>query len=409
MANWISIQRRIAVTTVAVFVYAAVGAATQVGSPAQLNLSRLVAVGDSLLAGYQNDSLLSSQQVNSPASLIADQAGVPLPLPLIGAPGIPNVIVDVDPGPPPTFFRAPGTSPGRLNPLVQPMNLAVPGHTVRDALVTRPTLPIDSVTDLVLGVPGFFGGIARSQVEWAEALSPTTILLWIGPSDVLGTIYVASPAALTPLANFATDYATVMQRLAATGATLVVVNVPDVTKAAFLTSAEGVAQLVGLPLGAIAPLLGIAPGDSVTPNGLALIPSILANPALGPLPPNVVLTSGEAITIRGAIDAYNSIIAAQAAQYDAVLVDVHDLFDQLDKQGHVVLGRRLTTAFFGGIFSLDGLHPTNTGNAIVANEIIKQMNRQLDANVSPLSIARIAADDPLLPAKVPPGQTLASR
>jgi hypothetical protein len=201
----------------------------------------------------------------------------------------------------------------------------------------------------------------------------------------------------------------VTRRLAATGATLVVINVPDVTKAPFLTSAEGVAQLVGLPLGAIAPLLGIAPGDSVTPNGLALIPSILANPALGPLPPNVVLTSAEAITIRAAIDAYNSIIAGQAAQYDAVLVDVHDLFDQLDKRGHVVLGRRLTTAFFGGIFSLDGLHPTNTGYAIIANEIIKQMNRQIDANIPPLSIARIAADDPLLPPQVPPGQTLAGR
>src|SRR5215470_5309421 len=37
-------------------------------------LSRLVVVGDSLSAGYQNGSLLDSQQVNGYANLIASQA-----------------------------------------------------------------------------------------------------------------------------------------------------------------------------------------------------------------------------------------------------------------------------------------------------------------------------------------------
>ena len=55
----------------------------------EADLSRLVVVGDSLSAGFQNGSLLGSQQVNGYASLLANQAGVDLPLPLIAAPGIP--------------------------------------------------------------------------------------------------------------------------------------------------------------------------------------------------------------------------------------------------------------------------------------------------------------------------------
>ena len=47
------------------------------------DLSRLVVVGDSLSAGFQNDSLLDLQQPHGYASLVAAQARVPLWLPLI--------------------------------------------------------------------------------------------------------------------------------------------------------------------------------------------------------------------------------------------------------------------------------------------------------------------------------------
>src|SRR5712691_7987587 len=56
----------------------------------EADLSRLVVVGDSLSAGFQNGSLLDSQQPHGYASLVAKQARVDLPLPLIAAPGIPN-------------------------------------------------------------------------------------------------------------------------------------------------------------------------------------------------------------------------------------------------------------------------------------------------------------------------------
>jgi lysophospholipase L1-like esterase len=363
-------------------------------SQGQADLSRFVVVGDSLAAGYMNDSLLDAQQLGSFASLIAAQAGEDLPLPLIAAPGIPNVIVSVDPGPPPIIVRAPGVSTGRVDPAVQAMNLAVPGHTVHDALVTRPSFPIDSLTDLVLGLPGLLAGVSRSQVEWAEALAPSTVLLSLGANDALGSILAATPV-LTPPAVFEADYAAVISRLASTGAALVVANVPDVTRVPYLTPAQRVAELVGQPLALIGPALGIGDGDAITPQGLALVPAVLANPALGPLPANVVLTAAETQTVRAAIDVYNEIIAARAAQFDATLVDVHALVNDLTDRGYVVNGLRLTTTLQGGVFSLDGAHPSLTGHAIIANEFIKTMNRRTGAAIPPVPVSRVSVADPL--------------
>src|ERR1700730_6219691 len=75
------------------------------------DLTRLVVVGDSLSAGFQNHSLLDVQQVNGYASLVAKQARTSLPLPLIMAPGIPSVLTIVSIGPPLVIAPAPGGPP----------------------------------------------------------------------------------------------------------------------------------------------------------------------------------------------------------------------------------------------------------------------------------------------------------
>jgi len=360
------------------------------------DLSRLVVVGDSLSAGFQNGSLLDTQQPHGYAKLIADQARTPLALPLIAPPGIPNVLVLVSAGPPPVIVTAPGVSPGRDDPTVQATNLAVPGHRVADALGTRPNLPIDSLTDLVLGLPGLFGGISRSQVEWAEALAPTAVVLWIGNNDALGAALAGNPAFLTPLPDFEFAYGQVIDRLAATGALLVTANIPDVTAVPFLTPAETVALRVGAPLEVIGPLLGIAHGDFVTPDAAPLIPQILGGAIPGPLPDNVVLDAGEVATIRAAVDAYNAFIAKKAREHHAGLVDIHEVIGRIHARGLVVNGQRLTTDFLGGLFSLDGVHPTNTGYAVIANEFIRVLDRRFDADIPPVNVGRIAKDDPLV-------------
>ena len=373
------------------------------GSPgaaaaSRADLSRLVVVGDSLSAGFQNGSLLDRQQVHGYAALLAAQAGVPLPLPLIAAPGIPSVLTLVDPGPPPALAREPGVSTGRLDPTAPVMNLAVPGATVADALHARPDCAFDDLTDLILGLPEpcLFGGLARSQVEWAAALGPTTILVWLGNNDALGAALAADATRLTPVASFEADYAEVLDRLAVTGATLVMATIPDVSVIPFLTPAEAVAVLVGAPLPTLGALLGLAPGDFVTPDAFGLIGGILAGLVPGPLPDSVVLTAAEVATIREATDAYNAVIASHAAARGAVLVDIHGLLERARGRGIVTGGQRLTTAFLGGLFSLDGIHPTDTGYAVIANAFIHALDAQAGAGIPPLPVRDVQRADPLV-------------
>jgi phospholipase/lecithinase/hemolysin len=355
------------------------------------DLSRLVVVGDSLSAGYQNDSLLETQQPHGYASVVAQQARVPLALPLIAAPGIRPVLKLLDLGPPPVIVRETGTSTGRTNPAVQAFNLAVPGHNVQDALTTRPQGTFDNLTDFVLGFPGLQQGISRSQVEWAEVLHPTTILLWIGNNDALGAATTADTKNLTDVAAFEAAYGQVIDRLAATGANLVVANIPDVTVVPFLTSAEDVAAQLGIPIALLSSALGIGPGDFVTPDAFALIATHQA-----PLPENVVLDAREVAEIRAAIDAYNAFIAKKAKQHGAALVDIHATLGRIQKRDIVIGGRRLTTAFLGGLFSLDGIHPTNTGYAVIANRFIRALNRKFDADIRRVSLVQVKNDDPLV-------------
>jgi hypothetical protein len=360
------------------------------------DLSRLVVVGDSLSAGFQNGSLLASQQVHGYASLISEQAGVDLPLPEIADPGIPNVLTLVDPGPPPVIVVEPGISAGRIDPLVQPFNLAVPAARVSDALEARPDFPIDNLTDLILGLPGLLGGVSLSQVEWAETLQPTTILVWIGNMDALGAAIEGDASVLTPLADFEASYAELLSRLAATRATLVVGNIPDVTAIAFLTPAEDVAALVGLPLTVIGPPLGIEAGDFVLPDAVPLIGPILAGQVAGPLPANLILDASEVALIQQAVAGFNRVIARYARINHAAVVDVHELLERARKRGLVVGRYRLTTDFLGGLFSLDGIHPTNTGYAILANEFIDVLNVRFNARIPAVNERAILRTDPLV-------------
>lgn len=361
-------------------------------------LPRLVVVGDSLSAGFQNGSLLDRQQRKGYVNLIAQKAQTLLLQPEIAEPGVPNVLTLVSPGPPPIIVPAPGVSTGRTNPFLPVNNLAVPGATLRDALVARPNFPVDSLTDLVLGFPWLFFGVSQSQVEFAEDAHPRTVIVWIGNNDALGAALGGDASLLTPLAQFQTDYAQLINRLASPRTKLIVANIPDVTTVASLITAQEIAAQVGLPLAIIGPILGITAGDYVTPGALPLIPGILANPTTGPLPPNVILNAAEVTAIDAAITNYNAVIAAKVAEKNGVLVDINALLNNADANGYPLGdGRVLTTNFLGGLFSLDGVHPTNTGYAIIANEFINKINARYNTGIPLVNVLAVANDDPLVP------------
>ncbi len=95
-----------------------------------------------------------------------------------------------------------------------------------------------------------------------------------------------------------------------------------------------------------------------------------------PLQNQHVLTKTEAGVVKTAVDAYNTSIKALADSYGLAFVDTNSKMVELNgKSGISWDGVKYSAKFVtGGTFSLDGVHLTGRGYAIVANEFIKAIN-----------------------------------
>jgi lysophospholipase L1-like esterase len=95
-----------------------------------------------------------------------------------------------------------------------------------------------------------------------------------------------------------------------------------------------------------------------------------------PLQNQHVLSKTEAAAVKTAVDAYNASIKGLADTYGLAFVDANKKMVELNGQSGISWdGVKYTARFVtGGTFSLDGVHLTGRGYAIVANEFIKAIN-----------------------------------
>lgn len=100
-----------------------------------------------------------------------------------------------------------------------------------------------------------------------------------------------------------------------------------------------------------------------------------------PLEDKWVLIPSEQEEIAVATAAFNQIIEATASQAGLALVDANILLNQLANggitSGDYTLQSNLVT---GGAFSLDGIHPTARGYALLANEFMKAIDTTYGSN-----------------------------
>ncbi|GEN75742.1 G-D-S-L family lipolytic protein [Chryseobacterium hagamense] len=95
-----------------------------------------------------------------------------------------------------------------------------------------------------------------------------------------------------------------------------------------------------------------------------------------PLQNQHILTKTEAATVKTAVDAYNSSIKGLADAYGLAFVDANKKMVELNGQSGISWdGVKYSAKFVtGGTFSLDGVHLTGRGYALIANEFIKAIN-----------------------------------
>lgn len=142
---------------------------------------------------------------------------------------------------------------------------------------------------------------------------------------------------------------------------------------------------LGVPDSAIiaATLITQAGFDTATAAGTAqqLVAGMVQaglTPSGMPIPGDLTITEAEDTGIENAVSGFNQIISGIASQAGIPIVDANQILSDVNTSGidgfsgKFVLSDPLNTAF-----SLDGVHPDNAGNAILANEFIKIINQNL--------------------------------
>src|SRR5439155_24643935 len=109
------------------------------------------------------------------------------------------------------------------------------------------------------------------------------------------------------------------------------------------------------------------------------------------LPATDVLFAAGVTSIQAAVDGYNAAIRAEAAARGWALVDLNGLLKQAAGAGFVFRGQTYTSAFVtGGLFSLDGVHPTDLAHGIIAGALIDAVNKRYGARIPSLNLADFA-------------------
>ena len=132
-------------------------------------------------------------------------------------------------------------------------------------------------------------------------------------------------------------------------------------------------------------ILGTTVGDDPTMiNGVSV-----------PLGDQHVLTWGEQNLITNATDQYNQTIKSLAEANGLAFVDAAGMLSEVAGEGIPFDGGTVTSDFVtGGAFSLDGIHLTPRGYALVANRIIEAVNETYNSTVPKVNIGNYGTVTP---------------
>ncbi len=283
-----------------------------------------------------------------------------------------------------------------------------------------------------------------SVLEDAMSQNPTFFSLWIGINDVLGYASTGGDGSdpITDQATFDFAYSTLISTLTSGGAKGVVLNIPNVTSIPFFTTVphnpvpldagtagalnEGYIQYNGgllqlESLGAISaeereyrtihfvagqnavviedesltnltpyrlPSLRQATADDllVLTSSSFIGTTVGGNPMLinglsVPLSDKWVLIPSEQDEVSAATNSFNSKIKDLSTQAGLAFVDANALMQVLYSSGISSNGFDFTADLVtGGVFSLDGVHLTARGSALIADEMLKTIDATYSSN-----------------------------
>ena len=318
-------------------------------------------------------------------------------------------------------------------------NIGVPGIRVVDYPVT--SYAIYAATPNILNFPyaqRFYHDPTATPMDElsyrVHNLNPTFFTMWLGSNDVLGyalaggqgngtgaaaplTLNFFNPTDISPIGAFQTAYDSALTIALSTGASGALINIPDISSLPFFNTVpanglmlarQGQADTLrnyvwgkatwnkvfqpganyfiivdhnGQTRQAVPGelILSSVPVDSIKCWGMG---SII------PIPAKYVLTTDELQNIRNATQKFNSFIQSEATLHHLAYVDMFSYMKTV-ASGVSYNGISYSTQYVtGGAFSLDGIHPTPRGYALVANEILRSINFQYHSTIPMVDVNR---------------------
>lgn len=385
------------------------------------NFNKYIAVGNSLTAGYADGGLyLEGQRVAFP-NLIAEQ------MQAVGGGAFTSPFFSEEQANGSGYIRLEGLENGR--PVTSPVTdrLAIRGqNSLGRPLYTPysgnihnygvPGMRLDLAFEPLfgnteLGNPFFERLLSESERGTLNYMSFTTrndhtfFTFWLGNVDALGYAMngaVATPGdptkVLTEVATFTAAYNGFINALTAQQQKGVVATIPDVTAVPYFTTVTYAQLLVGAKAvnSQIQDLyIETKQGPRVaTAEDLFFLTFPVAQMAQGlgvtpatPIHDHLVLDREEVKDVQERIGQFNRIIREVANAKDLAIVDVHAFFNKV-KNGYAYNGIPISSAFISGnAFSLDGVHLTPIGNAIVANLFIDEINKKYNASIPKIDVS----------------------
>ncbi|HET7550152.1 MAG TPA: SGNH/GDSL hydrolase family protein [Gemmatimonadaceae bacterium] len=354
-----------------------------------------VALGNSITAGFQAGGINAETQSQSYPVLLAAGMRTPFSVPYLNDPGCPPPIDNIITG------HRVGDGTGetcalRTNPngLAVINNVAVPGAFASDLTDPLGAGASNALTTFILG--------GKTQVQRALDARPTFASVWIGNNDVLpaalsgilAPIPGVSPG-VTDVEAFSQKYDAILDALTAQGTLKggVLVGVVNVTAAPIFI--PGAAILNPQVKGAAEAYVGrpLTVDGSCTPTTQSLIDfRLLSEIRAGTQPDTIacspiaghpgllgnvfVLDAGEIATLTQVVNGYNAAIEARATELGWAYADPNPALLELRQSGAIPVIPDLAnpSSAFGTYISLDGVHPSAAGQALLADIIATAIN-----------------------------------
>ena len=397
------------------------------------DFSRYIAIGNSLTAGYADGGLYRAGQLNSYPSIIAQQ------MQSAGGGTFTQPLFSTEQANGSGYLTLTGFNPDGT-PITAPVtsNLAIRGFQAipgfgNVTLYTKytgdlnnfgvPGIKLQQITYAPYGnlngyferlLPGNSPTNTTSYLQFVTAKPFTFFSNWLGNNDALS--YATSGGAgdvLTDKNTFAYLYNLLITTMTANGAKGVVATVPDVTSIPYFNTVTvpavlGAVQKANPQVKAIY-INALVSGTTYAPRAatakdlfiLTFPTSKIGQPVetpYGSLPYGLtpytpidnqyVLDANEIALTEDYVNFYNATIKSIAASKGLAVFDAYTFLQNIKQNGIVVQGVSLNSNYIsGGIFSLDGVHLTPRGYAIVANEFIKAINAKYGSTISLVDVS----------------------